>query len=307
MPETIYTFPQTVLDLYGEAGAEWLEWLPGLISCLSEEWQIQVGEAYPNLSYHYVAPATLVDGRQAVLKLGVPGGLLEREIAALRLYDGRGAAAVLAVDLQATALLLEHLIPGTPLSQVKEDDAATRTAARIMGQLWRSLPEAHSFTPIHEVTAALGRLRVRFDGGYGPFPTRLVNQAEGIFHELLTSAGEPVLLHGDLHHENILQASEGPDELTWKAIDPQGFAGEREYEIGCMLRNPIPQILEYPGLDQVIARRLEIFHEMLGFDRQRMAGWGFAQAILSAWWDFEDHGRGWEAWLAIAEAIMPGL
>jgi streptomycin 6-kinase len=42
----------------------------------------------------------------------------------------------------------------------------------------------------------------------------------------------------------------------------------------------------------------------LGFDRERIAGWGFAQAVLSACWDLEDHGTGWEPWIAVAETLV---
>ncbi len=52
--------------------------------------------------------------------------------------------------------------------------------------------------------------------------------------ELLLSQGEPVLLHGDLHHYNLLQHQD-----TWLAIDPKGVVGEREFEIGAFLRNPV--------------------------------------------------------------------
>jgi streptomycin 6-kinase len=43
--------------------------------------------------------------------------------------------------------------------------------------------------------------------------------------------------------------------------------------------------------------------EQLGFDRARLIGWGFAQAVLSAWWSYEDHGHGWEPAIALAELL----
>ena len=66
--------------------------------------------------------------------------------------------------------------------------------------------------------------------------------------------------------------------------------GEREYEIGTLLRNPNLENFSDTELKQLQARRIDIFEEMLGFDRQRMLGWGMAQAVLSAWWSVEDDG-----------------
>jgi streptomycin 6-kinase len=41
--------------------------------------------------------------------------------------------------------------------------------------------------------------------------------------------------------------------------------------------------------------------EALGFDRARLLDCGLAQAVLSAWWTYEDHGHGWEPTIALAE------
>jgi streptomycin 6-kinase len=128
----------------------------------------------------------------------------------------------------------------------------------------------------------------------------LVETAEGLFAELLSSMDELVLLHGDLHHYNILSAEREP----WLAIDPKGVVGEPAYELGAWLRNPVPHVFSWPDARQVTARRVDQFAELLGLDRQRIIGWGIAQAVLSAWWDYEDVGRGWEDVLACAEWLM---
>lgn len=52
--------------------------------------------------------------------------------------------------------------------------------------------------------------------------------AEALFAELLSSKAARVLLHGDPHHYNIVQASPARD--GWPAIDPKGVVGEPAYE-----------------------------------------------------------------------------
>jgi len=137
------------------------------------------------------------------------------------------------------------------------------------------------------------RISAEFGGGTGPFSTRLVEQAETLFAQLIASMGEPMLLHGDLHHWNILSAEREP----WLAIDTKGLVGEAEYEVGALLRNRDLMSV------QVLARRVDQLAEALGFDRDRIVAWGMAQGVLSAWWNYEDHGHGWEPTMVFAERM----
>jgi streptomycin 6-kinase len=109
----------------------------------------------------------------------------------------------------------------------------------------------------------------------------------------------PVVLHGDLHHDNIVAATRAP----WLAIDPKGVVGEPAYETGALLRNPMPQLLAMPDPARLTRRRVDQLAGELGFDRARIRGWGLAQAVLSAWWSIEDAGTGWEFGIAVAELL----
>lgn len=295
-------FARTTLELYGQQGADWLEKLPLLLDECVTRWSLTLSSPF-SLSYNYVAPAVRVDGSQVVLKLGVPNRELSTEIAALQLYDGRGIIHLLEVDEGMGVMLLEQLQPGVMLSTLKDDEQATAVAAQVMQQLWRPLPPNHPFPTINQWASGLKRLRHRFEGGVGPFPERLVETAESLFTDLLASATTPVLLHGDLHYFNILSAQRQP----WLAIDPKGLAGEPGYEIGAWLRNPPTWVQTSAELKNNLTRRVDQFAEMLQLDRQRLAGWGMAQAVLSGWWSFEDHGRNWEPALLIAELLAEQL
>jgi streptomycin 6-kinase len=150
-------------------------------------------------------------------------------------------------------------------------------------------------------------LRQQFDGASGPLPETLVSQAERLFRELLDSMAEPVLLHGDLHHENILAADNQPSRTegarVWLAIDPKGVTGEPAYEVGALLRNPWPELLSMPQPGQLLARRVDQLSAELGFEQERIVGWGLAQAVLAAWWCIEDSVPGWEFAIGCAELL----
>jgi streptomycin 6-kinase len=296
-------FARTMISLYGDKGVEWLDRLPDLIAEYEWRWSITVGSPVDDLSYNYVAPAVDRDGRALMLKLGVPNPELLTEIEALQIYDGRGCVRLLAADRGQGALLLERLEPGVALGAcVDDDEQATSIAAGVMQRLWRPVPPEHPFPSVARWAAGLDRLRKRFDGSTGPLPGALVVQAEGLFRELIASMGEPVLLHGDLHHDNILAAEREP----WLAIDPKGVVGEPAYEVGALLRNPFPEILSMPQPARILDRRVDQLASELGFDRGRILGWALAQAVLSAWWCLEDRVPCLDGSIACAE-LLAGL
>lgn len=293
-------FEQTIGEVFGEAGRDWLRRLPELRRECERRWHIRVGAPF-ELSYNYVAAAERADGTPVVLKMGVPNPELFSEMEALQLYEGRGIARLLEADRAQGAMLLERLMPGTPLYEVAaaDDDQATRLAAEVMQALWRPVPpeKQAAFPTAAQWAEGLNRLRVAFDGGTGPFPTALVEQAERLFADLLAEPGEPVLLHGDLHHANILRDG---DDGGWRAVDPKGLLGDPAFEAAALLRNP-------PGSPLVAARaarRVAIIAEVTGLPRGRLAGWGYAGAVLASAWAVED-GTDPSPWLSAAEAMAP--
>jgi streptomycin 6-kinase len=299
------SFTRTITQTFGAAGRRWLAELPALLERCQARWGLVLLPPF-ELSYNYVAPAVLPGGRPCVLKLGLPRELT-REIAALRLYGGEGAVRLLDADPGMGALLLERLLPGRSLhddwdGDPVNDEEAARAAALVMTGLWRAAPEGHPFLPLADWAEGLRDLRARFGGGSGPLPERLVDRAEGVFAELLGSS-PPLLLHGDLHHGNILSARRDAGALASFAIDPKGVVGDAGYEVGAFLRNPAPRVAKHPGLKGLLERRIAVLAETLAMDARDVAAWGLAHAVLSAWWDLEDGNGGWEAATACAAAL----
>jgi streptomycin 6-kinase len=294
-----YGFSNTILELHGEDGAVWLGRLPGLLSHTQKRWSLKLGAPFYNLTYNYVIPATGPGGVKLVLKAGYPCPELCSEIEALQHFDGQGVVQLVKADPDIGLLLLEALIPGIPLTSLGNDEQATSVAAGLMRQIRRPVPGEHNFRTVTDWLTGFERLRSHFKGGYGPFPPRLVEQAKALFAELLASTQQVMLLHGDLHHTNILTAGRQP----WLAIDPKGVIGEPAYEASAFMYNPVPQLLKADNPGIILQRRLDQFSHELDLDRFRLAGWAFSQAVLSAWWSYEDHGRGWEYFIACAELL----
>lgn len=298
-----YQIPQEFADriagAFGQEGVSWLASLPELLQDIAGLWSASLAEPFKEMAYNYVAPVTLGDGRRAVLKVGVPNPELRTEIEALRRFGGRGSVQLLDVDLARSALLLERLDPGKPILDLDDDELATTIAGQLMGKLHTAPGEDGPFPTVADWARGLDRLRAAFDGGTGPFPRPLVERVESDLRDLLASVNETALLHGDLHHWNILSAKRAP----WLAIDPKGIIGEPAYETGAWLRNPFPGLLKWSDGARIVRRRSEQFAMDLGFDRQRILAWGIYQAVLAGWWSYEEGSGQWREWLAIAALI----
>jgi streptomycin 6-kinase len=278
-PEEFIQFMRAVHGT--ETANAWFERLPALLEECAQRWHLTLLPPFEHLSFHYVAPAERADGTSVILKTCQLSDEFEAGLAALRLFDGQGIARLLEWDEDQKVMLLERLQPGTMLASLvpEQDEQATSILAGVMRQLWRPAPETHPFPTVEHLGQDLTQLRARYAGGYGPFPPRLVDEAMELFASFSASAHETTLLHGDLQHHNVLRAGDG-----WLAIDPKGVVGDPGYEVGALFYNPMPDILEVPDLEQMLARRVAQLSEELGMDRARIRGWALAKSVLTAWW-----------------------
>jgi len=140
-------------------------------------------------------------------------------------------------------------------------------------------------------------MRKMFNGGTGPLNEKLVERVEHSVKEFFTENHSPVLMHGDFHHYNILSSERG-----WLIIDPKGVIGPAGYEVGPLMMNPWGSISDGSRLKVHIKKRIDILHEHLGFERERIHEWTLAHAILSAWWGIEDN-TGWEYAMSFAGLV----
>jgi streptomycin 6-kinase len=292
--------PQALVDsvthVLGDEGRAWLDALPSLLAACERDYALTVGPPF-EMSYNYVAPATFADGTDAVLKLSPFSRDFRRELATIRHYDGHGMVRLLDSDEARGVALLERLRPGTMLAELDDDDRQTEIAAGIMLQLRRPPPPDRGLLTTRDWFGSFEKHRAAH-GGAGPLPVDLFERGEAVFDELLRSSAPAVLLHGDLHHYNILSAQRAP----WLAIDPHGVVGEPAFEVGAFFGNPF-DLASRPGLPRILERRARIFAERLGLEYGRIIAWAFAYRVLSAVWSAENGGTGWTDSMAIARAL----
>jgi streptomycin 6-kinase len=203
-------------------------------------------------------------------------------------WGGEGAAPVLA--LEGEALLLERAQgPGDLVALARDgrDDEATTILCAALAALHRPRADPPAGAgSLHDLFRAL-RERASADPR--------METALAIAEDLLAAPREPALLHGDMHHYNVLDF--GP--RGWLAIDPWGVSGERTYDYANLLRNPDLACAIVPGR---FRRQLELAAGLAGLDAGRLALWSYAHSGLSAAWQIED-GQDPEANFQIMDAF----
>jgi streptomycin 6-kinase len=257
----------------GLTHADWLELVPNLLRECAGEWTLQLGAPYPQGAAGYAIRAELADGAPAVLKLIYPHREAEHEAAALEVWGGDGAVELLAYDDSRRAMLLERCEPGTLLAQA-DPDTALDVLVRLLPRLWKP-----AGAPFHlladEVDVWLDEIPREWERTGRPCSRALVDETLELLRALSGSQGELVLLHQDLHTDNVLAAEREP----WLVIDPKPLLGEREFNVAPTVRD---YVLGHSRAD--VMRRLDRLTAELGLDRERARGWTVGQTVA---WMFE--------------------
>jgi streptomycin 6-kinase len=251
----------------------WLERVPELVDECVDAWDLRLGEPYPAGAAGYAVRADLAEGTPVVLKVIFPHREAEHEAAALRVWGGNGAVRLLDYDEERWAMLLERCEPGTLLAEA-EPETALDVFIELLPRLWKN--EGPPFrTLADEAGWWIESLPGEWERVGRPFDRRLVDTAIGVLRELSGSQGEQVLLHQDLHGDNVLAAEREP----WLVIDPKPLVGEREFGVA-----PIVRDVELGNGRPDLLRRFDRLTAELSLDRDRARGWTIGQTIA---WSFD--------------------
>lgn len=229
----------------------------------------------PSISTHSSRLLPVIaDGAPAMLKVALEPEE-RRGAATMAWWAGDGAARVLGHD--GDALLLERAIGARSLAAMArgdQDDDATRIMCGVATRL-----HASRDTPLPSLTS----LPIWFEpllsagAGYGG----PIAEGAGIARRLLATPEQEVVLHGDIHHDNILDFG----DQGWLAIDPKGLIGERAFDFANIFRDPDLEVALRPGR---LARQADLIAERVRLDRRRLLEWVAAFCALSAVWILED-------------------
>jgi streptomycin 6-kinase len=252
--------------------AQWLDDLPELIADLEREWSIAVGHRYDAATEAFVAEAVLEDGTPAVLKLIVPrdGTAARNEITVLRLANGEGCARLLRADVSRGALLIERL--GRSMHELalpvgRRHELLCSAAQRI----WRPAPGCGLPTGAEKGRWLIDYITVTWEEVGRPCSERTVEHALACAARRIGAHDDEraVLVHGDVHQWNALEADGG-----FTLVDPDGLLAEAEYDLGILMREDPLELLA--GDPRERARWLAL---RTGLDAAAIWEWGVVERV----------------------------
>lgn len=267
--------------------------IPGVFRPWLERWSLAVdGQPFVTPYGSELLPV-LSGGEAAILKITdqeeeLRGGAL------MVWFDGAGAARVIARE--GPALLLERATGDRSLAEMAragQDDEATRILCRTALALHapRDRPPPAGLIPLPAWFQALEPAVAAHGGAFA--------KAAAAAGPLLSRPQSPVVLHGDFHHDNVLDGG----ARGWLVIDPKGLFGERGFEYANLFRNPDADVALAPGR---MRRRVQIVAEEAALDPERLLNWVLAYAGLGAAWSLQS-GRDPRPGLAIADQAAAEL
>jgi streptomycin 6-kinase len=179
-------------------------------------------------------------------------------------------------------------LPVGPGPQIFEIDEATGSV--LMERLRPGTSLAGLDCDAESIFASLA-LGLRGVSAEGMLPLRQFVTPSPLADLLLATSPEPVFLHGDLHHYNIIRGQRG-----WRIIDPKGVVGDPAYEAAAFVRNPIETIGSEPDLLGSLRRRIDRLAVLMEMPRSRIWGWSLV-AVSSTDRDADD------PWTKVEDAL----
>ncbi|PBC70243.1 streptomycin 6-kinase [Streptomyces sp. TLI_235] len=269
-------FVRTTVEREGGPGRAWVAHLPSLVDELLQAWNCTPSGPVGHGGVGIVVPVRSAGGA-AVLKVSFPHPGNVHEPDAFAVWGGRGAVRLHRRDDARFAMLLERAGAGTLADHGDVEEAvavAGMLARRLAVPAPPGLPRLRDLAP--EWEAGLRRDAGRLPR---PLPRRVVEAALATVRELGRDQPE-TLVHGDLRFGNVLRAEREP----WLAIDPKGYAGDPAYDALTLVRSRFEDLLAADDLEAAVLRRLAVFADAAGVDRERVRRWVQTRAVMAAHW-----------------------
>ena len=202
-------------------------------------------------------------------------------------WSGDGSALVHAIDDDGDVLIERAEDSDTTLAELARNAAppmwsSDRHATRILVAAARRLHRHRQADPPAGVVPLRRWFRDLFSRAddVGGFFARAATMAD----ELLEDQRDVRVLHGDIHHGNVLWF--GPAR-GWLAIDPKGLFGESTFDYVNILTNPYRATMLRPHR---LLEHVALISAESGVDRDRLLRWTIAWTGLSAAWYHSEDG-----------------
>ncbi|WP_202708817.1 aminoglycoside phosphotransferase family protein [Sporosalibacterium faouarense] len=267
---------------FDENGEEWILQLPKIIDICKGKWQLYDFKIVEDLSINLIYFAKSKKYGDVVLKLEGPHPEKYTEMKALSLFNEECVCKCYALDMDIGALLLERIVPGKCLTSLKNHREQITIAAELIAKV-PLFTDAKDGFPTYSQWINRAFKKARTENKVGSKMIHFIDEAEKFFKEVESNDSQVALLHGDLHHWNILQDENG----NWKAIDPHGVLGPPYFESARFMTNHL-DISEEENKKEILDDMINIFSTKFNETKKTITIALFVLYALSICWTFEE-------------------
>ncbi|MGI6716408.1 MAG: aminoglycoside phosphotransferase family protein [Eubacteriales bacterium] len=218
---------------------------------------------------------------RCILKIGKPCRQTQTEYNALNEYAGYPFCRIYEADIQNGVMLIEEITPGRRLRDIPGLDIRLEIFCYLFNTLHKTAADKFLYPTYQDwVTRIAAYMRQRDD--YKTLSSYM-DKAEQICKELWEKYPGNFLLHGDLHHDNILLGADG----RYYIIDPKGVVGGRVFDIPRFILNEFGDEIteDFKGKYLYIIKTLSNKLSVPEIDIKKLV---FVEMSMAHCWNVED-------------------
>ncbi len=229
-------------------GAEFYHERISVVEKYTKPWELSEIEFQESLSWNnMVFYAVSKQYGRVILKVLINTGFdQDQEILACKLFQGENFCKMYEYSLEDQVYIMERIMPADTLYE----SASRNDRIQIVGKIWKGLHKTdipdRAF-PTYSEWFEAGKEGTKNRQDCGELYPYLYS-AERMLADMNQKYARNLLLHGDLHHENILQNENG----SYTVIDPKGVIGDPVFDLSRLILDEFRDDLTSEPKDVII-------------------------------------------------------
>ena len=206
-------------------GAESYEERISIVETYRKQWELTEIEFQSELSINsLIFYAVSKQYGKVILKILLPNNF-DNEIPTLKLFQGENFCKLYEYSFEDRVYIMERIVPAHTLYESAPRNERIQIVGEIFKELHKTaLPDSMfpTYTEWFEAGKEGTKNRKDCEGLY-----QYLDRAERMLADICKKYSRNLLLHGDLHHENILKNEKG----GYTVIDPKGVIGDPIFDL----------------------------------------------------------------------------
>ncbi|WP_010275333.1 aminoglycoside phosphotransferase family protein [Paenibacillus senegalensis] len=280
--EQVYQFNKEEIEkITNRFGRAFYQKVLGDLASYAEQWQLSSFQLVPSFSANLVLTCFSESYGNAVFKIGGPSSDISAECSALSEYNGTPFCRVFEADLENQVMLAERICPGTPLRNEASLEKRLAVFCTLYQDLHRSSEQAENYPTYLEWVSKITEYMSKRDDCTELY--RYMKRAKELCFSICEKYPRNMLLHGDLHHDNILLGQDG----GYRIIDPKGVVGDPVFDVPRFLLNEYGEEITRELYDDM-NKMIGVLEKELGIPNEILRQCLYVETAMGVCWSVED-------------------